>query len=268
MTMKRIMARLLATAAFANAGWKIDADGKIEMKDGNPVWVDANGGESVMNGDTITRLNGEAAKLRKRAEDAETVVTKFKDLDPDAARKAIDMVSKIDAKTLIDAGKVDEVKAEITKQYEMKLGEKDNALKTLQSQFDNERVNNIFAGSDFIRDRVAMPREFFEAAFRSNFKIEDGKAAVYDKAGNRVMSKKNIGEYADPSEALELLVENHPQRDMILKANDQNGTGSGGGGGTRGRGASMKRSEFDTLGPMQQAEAAQKMGKGELTITD
>lgn len=269
MTMKSIIARLLATAAFANPGWKLDADGKIEMKDGNPVWVDANGGESVMNGDTITRLNGEAKTLRERAEKAETAAKKFEGVDAEAARKALDTVSKLDQSKLIDAGKVDEVKAQITQQFTVQLAEKDKALQSLQSNYDNERIGNIFAGSEFIRDRVAMPREFFEAAFRSNIKIgEDGKPAVFDKSGNRVMSKKNIGEYADPHEGLEILVESHPQRDVILKANDQNGSGSNGNGGNRGRGASMKRAEFDALDPARRTEAALKAGKGELTITD
>lgn len=269
-TMKNVLryTMLFTATALANAGWKLDADGKIEMKDGNPVWIDANGGESVMNGDTITRLNGEAKTLRTRAEAAEAKVATYKDIDPDQARKAMETVSKIDAKTLIDAGKVDEVKNQITQQFTTQLQEKDTALKQLQSSFDNERINNLFAGSDFIRERVAVPRDMFEATFRNNFKIEDGKPAAFDRAGNRIMSKKNIGEYADPSEALELLVESHPQKDVILKADGGTGTGSGGGGGTRGGGRVVKRSDFDKMPPHQQAEVAAKAGTGELQISD
>lgn len=267
--MKNLLMTLLAATAFNNAGWKMDADGKIELKDGNPIWVDANGGEGVINGDTIRNLNGEAKTLRTRAEAAEAKAKAFEGLDAAAAKEAIDKLSKIDQAKLIDAGKVDEVKAQITAQYTTQLAEKDKALSALQTSYDTERINNLFSGSDFIRERVAMPRDFFEANFRNNFKIEqDGKIAAYDKSGNRVMSEKNIGDFADPNEALELLVNRHPQKDAILKADTGNGTGNGGNGGTRGQGRFMKRSEFDKLDPVKQSEAAGRMGKGELQIVD
>lgn len=265
---KLIMNMLLTSAAFANAGWKLDADGKIEMKDGNPVWIDANGGEATLNGDTITRLNGEAATLRKRAETAEGKLTAFKDLDPEVARKAVETVSKLDAKKLIDAGEVDKVKEQISQQFTTQIQEKDNALKSLQSQYDGERINNLFAASEFVRDRIAVPTDMFKDSFGKNFKIEDGKIVAYDRAGNRIMSKKNVGDFADPSEALELLVEQHPQKDVILKADTGNGSGSTGNGGNRGGGRIVRTADFDKMLPQQQAEIAAKAGKGELQIVD
>jgi hypothetical protein len=269
MTIKthHIAALLLATA-YNNAGWKLDADGKIVMKDGNPVWVDANGGEAILDGGTITRLNGEAKTLRERAEKAETKLTTFKDIDPDKARQALETLGKIDQKTLIDAGKVDEVRQQITTQFTAQLAEKDNALKALQTNFDNAQINSLFAGSDFIRERVAVPRDMFEATFKNNFKMEDGKPVAYGKDGNRLMSKAKIGEFADAAEALELLVDQHPQKDVILKASGGTGTGNNGNTGGRGGGKTMKRAEFDQLQGHQQAEVAAKARAGEMQIVD
>jgi hypothetical protein len=103
---------------------------------------------------------------------------------------------------------------------------------------------------------------------RSNFKVEDGKVTAYDRAGNRIMSKKNVGEYADPTEALELLVETHPQKDALLKAPSAGGAGNGGAGGARGGGNVMKRSDFDALPSSQKPLIGAKVAAGEMTIAD
>src|SRR5690606_13031141 len=98
---------------------------------------------------------------------------------------------------------------------------------------------------------------------------EEGKPVAYDKSGNRLMSKKNIGVYAEPDEALELLVDMHPQKDTILKADAGGGSGNGGGGGNRlNGGRTMKRSDSENLAPAARAEAAASMGKGELKVVD
>jgi hypothetical protein len=221
-----------------------------------------------MDGSTISRLNGENKKMRERAEAAELKLNDFKDIDPAKARDAFGKLKDIDQGKLIESGKLDQVRQEITAQFQAQLTEKDNALKTLQGAYDTSQVNNLFAGSDFIRDRVAVPRDMFEATFRNNFKVEDGKIVAYDKAGNRLMSKQRIGEYADTSEALELLVESHPQKDVILRASDSSGSGSGGNGGGRGQGRAMKRAEFEKLPGHQQAEFSAKVRAGEAQLVD
>jgi hypothetical protein len=250
------------------SGWKLDKDGKVETKDGNPIWIDANGAETTLSGDTITRLNGEAKQLRLAKEAAETTLATFKDIDPVAAKKAIETMKNIDAKKLIDAGEVEKVRNEISQQFTVQLGEKDKAIGSLSSELDNLRINNIFAQSDFIRDNIAVPRDMFEAAFVRNFKIVDGKPQAFDKAGNRIMSKKNMGDYADPAEALEILVDQHPQKATILKAPNHSGGGNNGGGGNRGGTRVMKRSDFEQLPASQAATAASEMAAGKLTIAD
>lgn len=262
----------LSIAAFNPGGWKMTADGKaVEMKDGNPIWVDANGGEQVLAGDTITRLNGDAKKLRERAEAAETSLAAFKDIDPVKAKDAITMIDKIDKKKLIDAGEVDRVTAEIKATFTTQITELQKVNEGLTGQLDNMRVDSIFDGSEFVKDRVAVPADMFKDSFRRFFKVKDGKIEAYDKAGNRVMSKAKVGDYADASEALEILVEQHPQKDTILKASTESGGGNGGGGGGRGGKRTMTRKAFEELSvnnPGQAALDAAKMRTGELVLTD
>jgi len=262
------LALLFTAAAFNNAGWKMDENGKIETKDGNPIWIDANGGESVLDGGTIGRLNGEAKKLRERAEAAETAAKAFEGLDPTKAREAIELASKIDQKQLIDAGKVEEVRNQISQQFQKEIAERDQKLTNLQSTLDNTMISNLFKGSEFIRDRVAVPLDMFESTFKGNFKVENGAIVAYDRAGNQIMSKKKIGEVADPSEALELIVEQYPQRDLILKANEGGGTGNNGGGGNRPGSRTVRRGDFEKMAPADQAATAAKQRAGEITIVD
>lgn len=251
------------------AGWKLSEDGKtIEMKDGNPVWIDVNGGEGVLAHDSITRLNGEAKTLRQRAETAEAALVPFKDIDPVAAKKAIELTKNIDAKKLIDAGDVEKVKAEIAANYTAQVTELTNANQKLTTDLSDLRIGGIFAQSDFIRDNIAVPRDMFEASFRNNFKIVDGKLEAFDKTGNRVMSKAKLGEYAEPEEALAILVDQHPQKATILKASGNSGGGNNGGGGHRQGNRQIKRSDYDRLTPAEQSHYASEAGKGLVTIVD
>jgi len=259
---------LLTAYDSGSPGWKVDSEGKMVLKDGNPIYVDINGREQTVGGDTISNLRKEAQTNRERAEAAEQKLKAFDGLDPEIAKKALDTVKNIDAKKLIDAGEVEKVKNEIKTEFTNQLTEKDNANKTLQSRIDNMLIDGVFSNSNFVRDNIAVPSDMFQATFRSNFKVEDGKLNAYDKSGNRLMSKQRAGEYADPEEALQLLVEMHPQKDVIMKANVGNGTGNGGGGGNRGTGRNIKRGEFDKLGPVQKAEISKKVSAGEMTLTD
>ncbi len=262
---------LALLSAYNNTitGWKVDENGALLLKDGNPVYVDGSGREMTVDQNTISSRNNEAKEWRIKYEAAEASLAPFKGLDPVKAKEAIELAGKIDAKTLIDAGKVDEVKNQITQQFTGQMAEKDKAYNDLQGKFENLLIGDVFKGSEFVRDNLAVPRDMFEATFRNNFRVEDGKVVAYDKAGNRMYSKSKMGEFADPEEAIQLLVEMHPQKDSIIKANTGAGSGNNGGGGSRQVGSKViKRAEFNALDASQQAEYAQKVAKKEISIVD
>jgi hypothetical protein len=268
-----ILAGFRFPVAFDNkAGWKLDKDGKIEMKDGNPVYLDSAGNEMTVAGDTISRLNGEAKTHREAKEAAETALAKFKGadgklIDPAIAIKAIETVGKIDAKKLIDAGEVDKVRDAVKAEFTAQLAEKDAKIGELGGTVKTMTVDKVFDSSQFVRNRVAVPVDMFRDSFGKNVKVgDDGKLEFYGRDGNKLMSKKNVGEYATGDEAFELMIEQHPQKDTIMKAADASGSGNNGGGGARGGGRFMSRAEFEKLEPGKAKEAAEAMGKGELTV--
>lgn len=250
------------------AGWKMTADGKgIELKDGNPVWVEADGSEKTLGGDTISRLNGEAKGFRERAERAETALVPFKDIDPVKAKDAIAKVTALGNKTLFESGQVDELTNQIKATFTGQMTELQNENGTLKSTVDNMRIDGVFANSEFINEQVAMPKDFFQAAMRKHVRVKDGKIEMVDANGNPIYSKKRAGEYADPDEALALIVENHPQKATILRDAKHSGSGGGGGPGRSGQ-RTIKRSDWEAKPANERAADATAMGKGELTIVD
>lgn len=248
--------------------WKLDENNNIVLRDGDPVYVDSEGNEKTVGVDTIAKLNKEAKMHREAKEEALNKLKAYEGIDAQAARAALETVSKLDANKLVETGEVDKLKAQITEQFQTQLTEKDNALTELKSKYENMIVDNTFANSDFIRNNVAVPVDMFEAKFRNNFKVENGEVVAYGYDGSRLMSKTRAGEYANAEEAMQILAESHPHKDVILRANPANGSGAGTGGGAVGGGRYMKRSEFEQLPPARQAEIAAKMRKGEIQLTD
>jgi len=136
----------------------------------------------------------------------------------------------------------------------------------LKQTLNQEMIGGRFARSQFIQEKIAIPADMVESRFGQNFTIEDGKVVAKDGNGNPVYSKAKPGELADFDEALEILVNQYPNRDNILKGTGASGTGSSGSG--TGQGASgnqIMRSEFDKLDPMKKSEM---MTKGDVEIVD
>jgi len=237
---------LLTTTAFDNqVGWKTDDEGNISIKEGNPVYINSAGEEMTVGVNKISELNAEAKSHREAKQSAEEKLKTYGDLDPEIARKAIETVKKFDAKKLIDSGEVDKLKSDISNEFKGQLTEKDGLINQLQSKIDGMTIDRIFDNSQFIKNNIAVPEDMFQASFRNNFKVnEDGKIEAFDKSGNRIMSKEKVGEYADPEESLRILVEAHPQKDTILKANIGSGSGNNGNAGGTGQGRNLRLSDF------------------------
>ena len=251
----------LKTVEVSGATYAVVAEGK-------PVFVDESGKEIPFDAPgtvaTISRLNGEAKGHREAKEAAEAKLKVFDGLDPAKAREALDKVGSIDAKKLIDAGEVDKVKAEAIKaveeQYKPIVAERD----ALKAELYSEKIGGAFARSAFAKDKLAIPADFVQARFGSQFKLEAGKVVAYDANGNQIYSKSRPGELADFDEALEFLVNAYPQRDHILKGTGAQGSGArpsnGGAAGTK----TMTRAEFDAMSP---ADRSARMRDG-FTLTE
>lgn len=252
---------------------KLDANGNVVVSDGKPVFIADDGKEIAFDvagtQATISRLNGEAKSHRERAEAAEKSLKAFEGIaDPVAAIKALDTVSNLDAKKLIDAGEVEKVKGEITKAFEAKLTEATTKAQTLEQALYGEKVGGSFARSKLIAEKLAIPADMVQARFGQNFKIEEGRMVAYDAHGNKVYSRANPGELADFDEALDSLIEQYPYKDHILKSSGASGSGAQGGTAAAGGKQSMKRTQFEGMAPNEQASFAKQIREGKAVLTD
>lgn len=247
---------------------KLDANGNVVVENGMPVYVHDDGKEIPFDATAalskISTLNGEAKTHREAKEAAEAQLSKFAGIsDPAKALEALETLTKIDQKKLIDAGAVDQVKAEITKVFQTQLDGMAGENKTLKDQLYSEMIGGRFGSSTFIKDKVAIPADFVQARFGQAFKIEEGKVVAYDGQGNKIYSRQKPGELADFDEALETLVENYPQKDHILKSSGNNGGDSRQTQHQIGQ-KTMKRSAFDSLDDAGRSSAL----KDGMTIVD
>lgn len=248
----------------------VEIEGKTyaEVQDGHPVYIHDDGKESPFDAkaaaDTITARNGEAMRHRKEAEAAATALKAFEGInDPAAAKKALETVQNLDQSKLVEAGKVEEIKAAAIKavedQYKPVIEERDS----LKGLLDKEIRGGSFARSKFAEEKVAVPRHMLERTYGDNFKVEEGKLVPYDASGNKIFSRAKPGEIADFDEALELLIAADPYKDHILKGDVKGGGGAGQGGGGGGGKRTITRAELAALPPADQMKAAT-----EATIVD
>lgn len=237
---------------------KLDEQGHAVLLDSKPVYVHDDGKEIPFDAaatvQTITRLNGEAKSHRERAEAAEKTLKSFEGIaDPAAALKALETVSNLDHKKLVDAGEVERVKAEISKAFETKLSEAGGKVQTLEQQLYSEKIGGNFSRSKLIADKLAIPADLVQAKFGQAFKVEDGKIVAYDHTGNKIFSRSRPGELADFDESLEALIENYPHKDSILKGSGASGSGASNNSNAGASGnKTLQRSAFAALSPDKQ----------------
>lgn len=224
---------------------KLDADGHVVQQDGKPVYVKDDGTEVAFDvvgtTQTIARLNGEAKGNRERAEQAEGRLKTFEGIeDPKKALEALGIVANLDAKKLVDAGEIDKVKGEISKAFQGQLDTANTKAQQLEAQLYAEKVGGAFARSKVIADKLAIPPDLVEARFGKAFTIEEGRIVAKDQHGNKLYSQANPGELAGFDEALEMLVNQYPHKEQILKSSGATGGGAQGGGSGGGQGSQPK----------------------------
>lgn len=251
---------------------KLDANNAAVLQDGKPVYIKDDGSEVAFDAEgtigTITRLNAESKSHRERAESAEGKLKAFESIaDPSAAIKALEIVKNLDDKKLVDAGQVETVRAQAVKAIEDKYAPVVKERDELKTMLNGERMSNTFAKSKYIAEKLAIPADIAMAKFGSQFSIDGAKIVAKDAAGNVIYSPSRPGEVADFDEAMQVLVDGYAYRDTILKGAGHSGGGAGGKSGTGGK-QTYTRAQFDQLTPTEKASVAQKMGKGEVLVTD
>ena len=252
--------------------------------DGNPVYALEDGKELGYDGEAlagqVTKLNGEAARRRTEAKEANDKLSAIDERivkDPSAALSALDTVASLNDKQLIDAGEVDKVKNEAikatTERYEDLITKKykplEGQLAETKTQLHEEMIGGRFARSAFIEEKVAYPAPMLRDTFGKFFHIDEDKVIARYANGEDVFSRKNPGMRATFDEAIEILIDESPHRDNILKSGGKKGSGGkGGGGGGPRDGKSMTVGQFEDLSHQERHRIMEQVRKGEMRLID
>lgn len=236
---------------------KTDASGNAVLQDGKPVYVADDGKELALDGAAlytqVRTLTTEARTKREALEAAEAKLAQFAELDPKAAREALETVKSLDGKIKAD---VEKVRAEVSKSYETKLAEEQKARQALEQSLHRELIGGGVARSKFIAEKSALPADLLLPIVGERLAVENGKVVAKRADGSPIYSRANPGQLADIDEALETLVSESPHRDYILRATQKGGSGAQPGtGGAAGKPV-YTRKQFDAMDASQRREAA------------
>lgn len=250
---------------------KLDESGGVVLSDGKPVYVDESGKDHVYDAPalraTLDRLGKDLQAQRTTAEELAEKVKAFEGLDPEKARKALDLASNLDQSKLIDAGKIEEIKQAAIKSVEEKYKPFAEKAEALERELYSERVGGQFARSKFIAEKLILPADMAQAAFGRHFEIKDGRVQAKDANGNLIYSDKDPGSPADFDEAMEKLVNGYAGRDKILKGTGHNGSGANGVDGGAGSRV-ITREQLRGMNPSAQAKAMAAAREGTVQLVD
>lgn len=237
--------------------WQVAGEGKEAKvglgENGHPLWIadEEDADETPVEVDwasalqTISRLNGENKERREKGEELTTQLAEaagklkgFGDLDPKAAQEAITKLASIDQGDLLTADKVESFKASILQAAEAEnvnlvkgFNEKIEGLETSVTERDTQIyklvVSNAFANSPYVK-KLQVPVDMIESYFAHYFKVEDG-LPVGHMNGNKINSRKNPGNTAVFDEAIEIIVEQYPDKDRLFPGAAGGSGGQGGG---------------------------------------
>lgn len=225
----------------------VELDGKnyieLDEEGKNPVVIGEDGKEFPVDAihllAKIPELNAESKKHREAREAMEAELAKYKDIDPEKAKEAMEKLKDVDFDNLVQKGKIDEIKSEIKQAYEEKMKTASEAyeekLKEYEAEIENGKKNvrtllisNSFAGSSYIKEKTTFPTAATAEAFLGKFfRIEENRVIASYPDGRDIISRTKPPELAPFEEAVQLLIENHPDRESFLKAAQTKGSGGG-----------------------------------------
>lgn len=233
-----------------DADWKgreamelvLDDQGNAVLQDGLPVYQYPDGSKNPFNAKKtlenyekrIADLTEEKTRHFTKAEKLKEDLKVFKDIDPAAAKEALETMANLKSKELLDANGIKVLKAdmitgfeneksEIKKGYDSKLDdlgrkiiEKDSVIKNLiiTTKFSN---SPHFSGKD--KKTIYCPEDAVKI-FGERFKVDEKSLNVLgvDRNGETMMSQKNHGEVADFEEAISRVIDEHPRKEEIISS--------------------------------------------------
>jgi hypothetical protein len=270
--------------------WKTNESGHIEMKEGNPVFVHPDGREEPFNGDSVLirigELKEEAKGYRQKHSELKKRVQPILDNSEiqdvgeflTKAKEAMELVKSYKEKGNPSAEEIEKVKEGVAELFEGRLKGKDKAHQAEVDKFKQDAAKNKetlhrmlvkgeFIRSEFLRDRTNVIPDMAYNTFGQNFVVEERENGKYpviyaiDDKGEKIFSLQG-SRYADPQEAIEMIVRSHPEKDRMLKPNSGGSSAKGGAGEKPFTGKTIPGSDKRAV-----SSNIERIAKGEIVVT-
>lgn len=244
--------------------WKTDDNGVMTLNDGNPVWLDEDGTEKIVNypamADSLRKANREAAERKaalRELEPLKAAVEGIEDLPEfvKMAKKNAELVAAMDEKARKGEEDIQARISAALKPVQEKLAESEKARADLTTRYNTEKIGNAFAGSKYASEKLqsaALARELFAR----HFSVEDGELVARNASGEPLYNGE--GKPANFDEALAQLVAASPYQAMLTKGSTANGSGANPGISNGRVHKTMSRGDFDKLNPAERMKAVKE----------
>ena len=229
--------------------WKLKQlqNGNFEVRDGKPVFVDDESGSEVAFDYTehvnkVHSLNEENKTTRQKFEAKYNSLKQFEGMSLEEIQKNADAAKTLENIEALKKGELDKLSKTFQANHEEEVRRITTAAQNRERElleegaakdqrFNNLTLDNAFTGSQFLKARAGTSVSLIRSHFAPHFKVEaNGTIVGYDSNGDKILSKKNVTRDADFDEALQILAEAHPDRDLFLKPIEKSGGGMSGGG--------------------------------------
>lgn len=268
--------------------WKMTADGKAIQVDekGNPIsLVEKEGVETEVGIDVdhlwnkVPSLQAEAKKYREAKQELEKQVKLFEGIeDPEKAKEALQTVMNLDAKKLVDAGEMENLKKQLMenhtnqlnqtkKAYEDKIVNLEGLTQQKDGQIFNLMVSEQFSNNEHFAGKeplTTLPPEIAKSYFGKHFRVEpveEGSnqltvVGYLDEAGKeKIYSQSQGGALAGFNEALKIIIDKSPFKKSIMHASSGGGDQRKPGQGNNGNILTLSREQARDPAAYQQAKA-------------
>lgn len=254
---------------------KLDDNENAVLQDGKPVYVLEDGKEFIADvpsmHENILKFKGEEKKTRQTIKQLNDKLAPFAEIEDvptwfeTVATPAIATVKNLDDKTLVDAGKVEQVKREVKEAYEGQLSQIKTTLKETEATHGDALagkdriIHNLTIGNEFANDPhfngpdklTTLFPDLAKSYYGHHFKVvpvegqPDKVTVVGYLNGNEILSRlpDTIGEPAKFNEAIGVIIAQDPRRDEIMAAGHSGSGAGGGGGGGAGGGSEVEKLE-------------------------
>lgn len=229
--------------------YKIE-NGQIVLKDGLPVFVRDDGNETTVDyskmlaeiGSVTSESIARKKELREYKDRLKTFEEKFGNLDADEAKKALELMRNIDQKELIKAGEKDAAIRQAIeskekeyipklKSFEQKLSELSSELQRKDSIISRQMIEGQLAINSYLNKATRTTPDVRASILGKHFKIEDVngelRPVAYKSDGEKLYSPINPGQLCTFDEAVEILWNSYPNKD-VYAVNLNSGSGSTG----------------------------------------